>query len=359
MGGEGSQWIGIAPFVADPHLFQNVGDGTFFHSGQLAVQAAVAAGVDITFKLLYNAAVAMTGGQDATGLLPVPAVAAQAARRGRQGGRHHDRRPRQVPRRRAAQGRVASGTATTSSRPRSTCATVPGVTVLIHDQQCAAEKRRDRKRGLLPRPAFKLMIDERVCEGCGDCGVKSNCLSLQPIDTEFGRKTTIDQASCNLDVSCLKGDCPAFVTVTLAKGGGRARRPGGVLDGTEAPEPTRIIPAAGATLRMPGIGGTGVVTVSQMLAAAARMEDLAGPLRRPDRPQPEGRTGGVDHLDRRAGARAGRRPHRVRPAGLRHRGQPAGARSGGERRRGLDHRHPDRSHGRPRGDGRPRPARRS
>ena len=273
MGGEGSQWIGIAPFVADPHLFQNVGDGTFFHSGQLSVQAAVAAGVDITFKLLYNAAVAMTGGQDATGLLPVPAVAGKLLAEGVKEvvittddpGKY-----RGISLPKGASVRHRDDIIEVQEHLR----TVPGVTMLIHDQQCAAEKRRDRKRGLLPRPAFKLMIDERVCEGCGDCGVKSNCLSLQPIDTEFGRKTTIDQASCNLDVSCLKGDCPAFITVTLAKGGGRGRRPGGVLDGTEAPEPTRIIPAAGATLRMPGIGGTGVVTVSQMLAAAARMEDL-------------------------------------------------------------------------------------
>ncbi len=272
MGGEGSQWIGIAPFVDDPHLFQNVGDGTFFHSGQLAVQAAVAAGVDITFKLLYNAAVAMTGGQDATGLLPVPDVAGKLLHEGVKEiiittddpGKY---RGVSVPKGAKVLHRDKIIEAQEHLR------SVPGVTVLIHDQQCAAEKRRDRKRGRLPRPSFKLMIDERVCEGCGDCGVKSNCLSLQPIDTEFGRKTTIDQASCNLDVSCLKGDCPAFITVKLAKGGARRRRPGGDLDGADLPEPKRIVPA-GATLRMPGIGGTGVVTVSQMLAAAAKMDGL-------------------------------------------------------------------------------------
>ncbi|HEY8093599.1 MAG TPA: indolepyruvate ferredoxin oxidoreductase family protein, partial [Acidimicrobiales bacterium] len=273
MGGEGSQWIGIAPFVDDPHLFQNVGDGTFFHSGQLAVQAANAAGVNITFKLLYNAAVAMTGGQDATGLLPVPAVASKLLSEGVKEVIITTDDPRKY------RGTSLPKGAKVMHRDKIIEAqehlrTVPGVTVLIHDQQCAAEKRRDRKRGILPKPGFKIMIDERVCEGCGDCGVKSNCLSLQPIDTEFGRKTTIDQASCNLDVSCLKGDCPAFVTVTLKKGGGRSRRPGGDLDGTEAPEPTRLVPAAGATLRLPGIGGTGVVTVSQMLAAAARMEEI-------------------------------------------------------------------------------------
>ena len=354
MGGEGSQWIGIAPFVEDPHLFQNVGDGTFFHSGQLAVQAAVAAGVDMTFKLLYNAAVAMTGGQDATGLRPVPDIATKLLSEG----------VKEVIITTDDPGKYRGTTLPKGAKvmhrdkiieAQEHLQTVPGVTVLIHDQQCAAEKRRDRKRGLLPRPGFKIMIDERVCEGCGDCGVQSNCLSLQPIDTELGRKTTIDQASCNLDVSCLKGDCPAFVTVRLAKGGGRSRRPGGVLDGTDAPEPARIVPAAGATLRMPGIGGTGVVTVSQMLAAAAAHGGHPLPLGGSDRPQPEGRAGGVHHLDRRAGARARRRPHRLRPHRLRHPGQPQRPRCRCQRRGRLYDHHPDRAHGRAGRHRQPRP----
>jgi indolepyruvate ferredoxin oxidoreductase len=154
---------------------------------------------------------------------------------------------------------------------------VPGVTVLIHDQQCAAEKRRDRKRGLLPTPDWRVVIDERVCEGCGDCGVQSNCLSLQTVSTEFGRKTVIDQASCNLDVSCVKGDCPAFVTVKPAKVGRRRATvdAGAGADGAPLPEPTLVVPATGATIRMPGIGGTGVVTVSQLLGAAAKIDGMA------------------------------------------------------------------------------------
>ncbi len=272
MGGEGSQWIGIAPFVDAPHLFQNIGDGTFFHSGQLSVQAAVAAGVDMTFKVLYNAAVAMTGGQDATGMLPVPNVATKLRNEGvveviittDDPGKYKG---------------VSLPTATTVwHRDRIVEAqehlrSVKGVTALIHDQQCAAEKRRDRKRGLLPTPDFKIVIDERVCEGCGDCGVQSNCLSLQPLDTEFGRKTTVDQASCNLDTSCLKGDCPAFMSVKPAKAGRRSAKRA-TVSLTDLMEPTLVVPAAGATVKMPGIGGTGVVTVSQMLAVAAKIDGM-------------------------------------------------------------------------------------
>ena len=270
MGGEGTHWIGMAPFVDTPHMFQNLGDGTFFHSGQLAVQAAKDAGVNITYKILYNAAVAMTGGQDATGLLTVLQVAEKLVAEG-----------------------VTEVVITTDepekykgvTLPRNTTVrhrddiiavqerlqTIPGVTILIHDQQCAAEKRRDRKRGLLPTPTKKVVIDHRVCEGCGDCGQQSNCLSLEPIDTEFGRKTKIDQASCNLDQTCLKGDCPAFVTVVPSK---KPRTTPDPLSLGALPDPAMVVPAEGVTMRMPGIGGTGVVTVSQMLLTAAKIDGI-------------------------------------------------------------------------------------
>ena len=272
MGGEGSQWIGIAPFVEDEHLFQNIGDGTFFHSGQLSIQAAIAARVDMTFKLLYNSAVAMTGGQDATGVLAVPKVAAKLVAEGASRVVITTDEPRNY--------RGVRLPADVVVRHRDDIIDVqeelrrlPGVTVLIHDQQCAAEKRRDRKRGLVATPSFRVVIDERVCEGCGDCGVQSNCLSLQPLDTEFGRKTVIDQSSCNFDVSCLKGDCPAFLTVEPAasKGATSRTRP----DVSHLDEPDRVVPHAGATVRMPGIGGTGVVTVAQIIAAAAKIDGLA------------------------------------------------------------------------------------
>jgi indolepyruvate ferredoxin oxidoreductase len=268
MGGEGAQWIGMAPFVDTPHFFQNLGDGTFCHSGQLAVQAAIAAGVTMTFKLLYNAAVAMTGGQDATGLLPVPQVATKLIADGV--------REIIITTDDPAKYRRAGLPARTSVWHRDRVIEaqehlrrVEGVTVLLHDQQCAAEKRRDRKRGLVPTPKTKIVIDHRVCEGCGDCGVQSNCLSLQPLDTEFGRKTVIDQASCNLDTSCVKGDCPAFLTVVP---GERAPGAATATPPEEQPEPELVVPAGGVTIRMPGVGGTGVVTISQLLGAAAKID---------------------------------------------------------------------------------------
>jgi indolepyruvate ferredoxin oxidoreductase len=285
MGGEGTQWIGIEPFVGTEHFTQNLGDGTFFHSGSLAVRAAVAAGSHVTYKLLYNSAVAMTGGQDAAGAMPVPDVAAALLLEGvakiiitsddtdkYKGVRLHSG-AEVWPRDRIIEAQEE-------------LRKVPGVTVLIHDQQCAAEKRRDRKRGRAAEPAQRVVINERVCEGCGDCGVKSNCLSVQPLDTEFGRKTRIHQSSCNLDYSCIAGDCPSFLTVVpkkkrrlsrLAGDPARARREGGgrrrpVLDASELPEPQPIVPADDFTVRMPGIGGTGVVTVSQVLGTAAMLD---------------------------------------------------------------------------------------
>ena len=266
MGGEGAQWIGTAPFVEDTHFFQNMGDGTYFHSGQLAVQAAVASGTTMTFKILYNAAVAMTGGQDAAGLRSVPEMAQMLMA---EGVKHITITTDDPAKYRGVS--LPSGVEVVHRdaivEAQEKLRVVDGVTVHIHDQQCAAEKRRDRKRGILPPASFRVMIDERVCEACGDCGVKSNCLSLHSAETEFGRKTVIDQASCNVDASCLKGDCPAFITVKLgtAKKAKRASADSGPI-----PEPQLVVPNDIA-IRMPGIGGTGVVTVSQVLAAAAQI----------------------------------------------------------------------------------------
>ncbi len=278
MGGEGMHWVGMAPFVDTNHIFQNLGDGTFFHSGQLAVQAAISSGVTMTYKILYNSAVAMTGGQDATGQLAVPQVAAKLMAEGAKRIIITTDEPEKYKGVRLVDG-VSVRHRDDILKAQEDLREVTGVTVLIHDQQCAAEKRRDRKRGLLPTPKTRIVIDHRVCEGCGDCGVQSNCLSLEPFDTEYGRKTNIDQASCNIDQSCLKGDCPAFVTVTPAAG--RSKAAMFTKSGTPEPtlnltltEPERIVPSNGMVIRMPGIGGTGVVTVSQMLLAAARVEGI-------------------------------------------------------------------------------------
>ena len=271
MGGEGAQWIGMAPFVGERHFVQNIGDGTFAHSGSLAVRAAVAAGVNVTFKLLRNSAVAMTGGQQPVGELGlrqlVALLEAEGARRVVVTSEDPDRVREQVGR----------GVTVRHRRDllavQAELAAIEGVTVLIHDQECAAEKRRKRRRGKAAPPAQRVFINERVCEGCGDCGAKSNCLSVQPVATEFGRKTQINQSSCNLDFSCLAGDCPSFLTVTGGQPPARqltgAREPVAV---TPPAEPERVVPASGFSMRITGIGGTGVVTVSQVLATAAAIE---------------------------------------------------------------------------------------
>ncbi|MCK9248703.1 MAG: indolepyruvate ferredoxin oxidoreductase family protein [Solirubrobacteraceae bacterium] len=267
MGGEGAQWLGLAPFVDDPHFVQNMGDGTFHHSGSLAVRAAVAAGVSMTFRLLHNDAVAMTGGQEPTGGLGVPRITRWLEVEGVSRVVVTTPDPRRYRRVRLASIAEVRHRDRLPETLRELAAT-PGVTVLIHDDECAAQKRRRRKRGLLPVPAERAWINERVCEGCGDCGDVSSCLSVQPVQTELGRKTRIHQSSCNQDMTCLEGDCPSFLLVTPDP----RRRPRPVPDVPfPLPDPVRRV-GDDVLVRMPGIGGTGVVTVSQVLQMAAHLE---------------------------------------------------------------------------------------
>ena len=270
MGAEGAHWIGLAPFVGDRHLFQNLGDGTFSHSGHLAIRACVAAGVHITFKLLYNSAVAMTGGQDVAGLMDVPALTRSLAAEGVAAiavvTDDVHRYGRRAP--------FAPGVAV---RSREEVVVVqeelrrrPGVSVLIYDQRCAAEARRLRKRGELAEPPQRVVINQAVCEGCGDCSRVSNCLSVVPVATEFGERREIHQSSCNKDFSCLEGDCPSFLTIVPASAASRAavppppRPPAGDL-----PEPAVVEVTGRYSVYTTGIGGTGIVTANRLLAHAA------------------------------------------------------------------------------------------
>ncbi|GIX45891.1 MAG: pyruvate ferredoxin/flavodoxin oxidoreductase [Candidatus Tectimicrobiota bacterium] len=272
MGGEGAPWIGASPFSGTRHIVQNLGDGTFFHSGSLALRACVAAGLHMTFRLLYNHAVAMTGGQRAQGAMDLPALTHSLTAEGVKQIIVVSEQPRRW--------RHARFSHLTKLYPREKyeealreLEAIPGVTVLIYDQQCAAEKRRQRKRGIQPEPNVFALIHEEVCEGCGNCGEVSNCMSLHPVETEFGLKTRIHQSSCNKDYACLDGDCPSFVTVEVAPGTGLARKPIPELAADAVPEPASKATIADTyAIYIPGVGGTGVVTVNALLCYAALME---------------------------------------------------------------------------------------
>ena len=277
MGGEGVDWAAHSMFTKTKHVFQNLGDGTYFHSGILAIRQAVAAKTNITYKILYNDAVAMTGGQPVDGSISVPQIARQVEAEGvsrfvvvsdepekydghhglfPQGTTFHHRRELDAVQRELRE--------------------TPGVTVLIYDQTCAAEKRRRRKKGEFPDPDKRLFINEEVCEGCGDCGVQSNCLSVEPVETPLGRKRRIDQSSCNKDFSCVNGFCPSFVTIEggkLKKAAGAAFDEAALARRVDAlPAPQTKLDAAPYDILVTGVGGTGVVTVGALISVAAHLE---------------------------------------------------------------------------------------
>jgi len=275
MGAEGVPFIGMSPFVERKHMVQNMGDGTYFHSGSIAIQSCIAAGVNITFKILYNGHVAMTGGQKATGMLPIPDLTRKLEA---EGVKRTVVLTDDVTRYLDGTQLASNARALDRNEIRNVLAElekIEGVTVIIYDQQCAAEKRRMRSRGTLPEPTRRLMIHPEVCEGCGDCVKQSNCMSLHPVETPLGQKIQIHQSSCNKDYSCALGDCPSFVSILIEEGTGLKKRNLQPLPAAEVPHPRDAVkPGTGYRILMPGIGGTGVVTINALLATAAMIDGL-------------------------------------------------------------------------------------
>jgi indolepyruvate ferredoxin oxidoreductase len=278
MGGEGASWMGEAPFVDTPHVFQNIGDGTYYHSGLLAVRAAVASGVNMTYKILFNDAVAMTGGQPVDGPMTVPQITQQVSAEGvKKVVVVTDEPEKYGPNPGFAEG-VEIYHRDDYEKVQKEIREIPGITAIVYDQTCGAEKRRRRKRNQFPDPPKRVVINDLVCEGCGDCGVKSNCVSVAPLETEFGRKRTIDQSSCNKDFSCVKGFCPSFVTVhggELKKG--KSAPVGDNIDTLFPAVPEPELPALDEAYGMlvNGIGGTGVVTIGAIVGMAVHLEGNA------------------------------------------------------------------------------------
>jgi indolepyruvate ferredoxin oxidoreductase len=279
MGGEGVPWVGQQPFSNETHVFANLGDGTYFHSGLLAIRQSIAAGVNITYKILYNDAVAMTGGQQ-IGERPEGHSVAQIAQSMRAEGAVKivvvTDEPEKYQSVKLVEG-VAVQHRDQLDRIQREFREIKGTTVIIYDQTCATEKRRRRKRGTLVDPAKRVLINELVCEGCGDCGVQSNCLSVEPLETEFGRKRQINQSTCNKDYSCVKGFCPSFVTVEggqlRKKTKGKERSPFELGVVPEPQLPTVHTPDAKVWgIVVAGVGGTGVITIGQLLGVAAHLE---------------------------------------------------------------------------------------
>lgn len=273
MGAEGANWVGQAPFVETPHIFQNIGDGTYNHSGLLAIRQAAASGVNITYKILYNDAVAMTGGQPHDGAMSVSDVSRQVHAEGAKRVVVVTDEPEKYPKDYGFAPGVTVHHRRELMAVQKELRETPGLTVLIYDQTCAAEKRRRRKRGKFPDPAKRIFINDRVCEGCGDCGVKSNCVSVLPLETEYGRKRRIDQSACNKDYSCKEGFCPSFVTVL----NGEPKKSPPVSEEPQTLLPAPTLPSLDEPygIVLTGIGGTGVVTVNAVLAMAAHLEGKA------------------------------------------------------------------------------------
>lgn len=271
MGGEGANWIGEAPFSTTDHVFQQLGDGTYNHSGILAIRAAVAAGTNITYKILFNDAVAMTGGQENEGDLGPDQIVRELQAMGITDiALVYD--PKEEPDRKLFPSGLSWHERDELPTVQERFKTIKGVSAIVYVQTCAAEKRRRRKRGTFPDPDRRVFINTDVCEGCGDCGVQSNCVSIVPVETELGRKRAIDQSSCNKDFSCLKGFCPSFVTV---EGGTLRKTAAAEFDLPDMPEPA--LPAITGThnVVITGVGGTGVVTIGACLSMAAHIDGKA------------------------------------------------------------------------------------